>query len=163
MKRKLLIAVLFCIIVFSGCDVKEEPTFECVSDEMPMLPACYLTMDLPANVFLTESGDHGRFAVFSHQNYEIIQEIFRADSIEQAIHYLSGRDSADLSIFSLDKETLRFAWTVSSDEGDTACNAILLSDGTYYYSLLIRCPASMEKNYREDFSEIFASTQLRWV
>lgn len=163
MKRLLCIAVFLCIILLPGCKVKEELAFEYILDEIPQLPAAYLDMDLPENVLLTESADQGRFAVFSHRDYEVIQEVFPAESPEDAISYLSGREASDLLVLTPKKDAYRFAWTTASEEGDIACSALLLSDGAYYYSILIRCPASLEKNYRKDFSHIFSSIQLQWV
>ena len=163
MKRLICIALFSCIILVSGCKVKEELTYESISDTVPMLPAAYLAVTLPKNVFLTESSDQGRFAIFTHRDYEVIQEVFAAESTEDAIYHLSGKEASLLSVFTPEEDAYRFAWVTTAEEGEISCNALLLTDGAFFYSVLIRCPAALEKNYREDFSLILSGTELQWV
>lgn len=163
MKRFVCIVLFVCIILISGCEVKEELSYEHISDKFPTTPAAYLDIPLPENVFLTESSDEGRFAVFTHQNYEVIQEVFAADTPEDAIRHISGKDATLLSVIAPKSGEYRFAWTAATDEGELSCSALLLTDGEFFYSVLIRCPSALEKNYREEFSEIFAGTELQFV
>lgn len=148
------------IILLVGCDVKEDTAWECISDEIESFPSSYLSMALPENVFLTESSRDGRLGLFSHKDYEIIQEVFSADNTAEAIRHISGQE---LQPITLPDGSARFSWVSGQEMGMLCCSAVLLTDGEYYYSLCIRCPAVLEKNYREVFSEILASVRLESV
>lgn len=160
MKKLSLILPFVLIIGLFACDVKEDLTLECVSDEISEVPSSYLVMSLPENVFLTESALDGRLGLFSHRDYEIIQEVFAAESTDAAIQHISGRA---LDPFVLPDGRIRFSWASAQENGMITCSALLLTDGDYYYSVCIRCPAELERNYREVFSEIMASVALESV
>lgn len=163
MKRLWIFALLTFIIFLSGCSVKEELPVEYVCDQLELMPASYLTMDIPENVFLTEASDEGRFAIFTHRDYEIVQEVFSAKSQEAAIEYLSGKSPEQLHPLELGDGSCRFAWTAAGEQGDLACSALLMTDGSYYYSLCIQCSVEVEKEYRQEFSQILSSASLQLV
>lgn len=159
----LFLSLLTLIICFCGCNVKETYALECVSDSIIAQPACYLAMDIPENVFLTESSDMGRYAVFTHEDYEIIQEIFTAEHMDEALFYVSGRHRDDLRPIELQDGSMRFAWTAARETGEIACSAVLFTDGQFYYSVCVRCPAELEKQYREEFSALLSNAALLHV
>lgn len=160
MKKITLFFLLAFIIGLFGCNVKEERNLECLSDEIELLPSSYMVMSLPENVFLAESASDGRIGLFTHRDYEILQEIFTAADTAAAIRHISGQD---LNPICLPDGSARFSWVSAGEDGMISCSAVLLSDGEYYYSLCIRCPSELEKLYREDFSEVLASAALQKV
>lgn len=160
MKRITLIFLLIFIIGLFACDVKDKRTLECLSDEIASSPSSYMVMALPENVFLTESAADGRIGLFSHQDYEILQEIFTAADTDAAIRHISGQD---LQPILLPDGSARFSWVSAGENGMLSCSAVLLSDGAYYYSLCIRCPSELAKIHREEFDDILSSAALRKV
>lgn len=165
MKKLLFLPILLLIITFSACSVKEARDVECVNDSLITIkePAFYVSADIPQGTFLTASCKDGCCALFSHEDYEVMQEIFYADSLDEALVYLTGQTREELNLLSVSsfpKEEYRFAWTAAGENGTLACSGMLFADGDCYYSLCIFCKAEMEKEHREDFSAIFAGTEL---
>lgn len=160
MKKATLFLPLILIIYLAGCAVKEDVALECIADEIPSLPAYYMVMDLPENVFLTQSAEEGRISLFTHRDYEILQEIFYAEDQAAAIRHISGQN---LDPICAGDDGLRLAWVSAQDSGLITCSAVLLCDGDYYYSLCIRCAAELEKEYHQDFSRILSGVSLEPV
>lgn len=160
MKKTVLLLVLFLIILLNGCDVNKNLSVECVSDELMQMPSSYLVMELPKNVFLTDSAEDGRWSLFSHDDYEIIQEIFPAENMDEAIQKVSGQTLTPILLYD---GSARFSWVSGQEDGMICCSAAILSDGTYFYSLCIRCPADLEKEYHGEFSQILSSAALQRV
>ncbi len=159
---------LLLILSFCGCAVKEAPAKECVSDQIEVVsePSFYLTAALPQEATLTLTTDAGRRSVFSHEDYEITQEVFLADSTDSALKFLTGQDTQALSPICLAEEPqaeYRFAWTAAGENGALNCTGALFFDGTYCYAVSIRCAAEKEKLYREDFAALLSSVALQTV
>lgn len=159
---------LLLILSFCGCAVKEAPAKECVSDQIEVVsePSFYLTAALPQEATLTLTTDAGRRSVFSHEDYEITQEVFLADSTDSALKYLTGQDTQALSPICLAEEPqaeYRFAWTAAGENGALNCTGALFFDGTYCYAVSIRCAAEKEKFYRKDFAALLSSVALQAV
>lgn len=165
--KHLLISVSFLfILTFCGCSVKETAALECVSDTLEVLPepAFYLAAAIPQEACLSLSADGGKFSVFSHEDYEIVEEIFLADSADSALEHVTGRGFSALSPIQLSSNPLseyRFAWTAAGEEGALACSGTLLFDGTYYYSVSVQCAAEKEKMHHDAFSDLLASVSLQ--
>lgn len=168
MKRALCLCFLLLIIPLWSCNVKEPVAWEYVHDDEapPSLPAFYITAEIPKNVFLTEASDEGRYAVFRHGDYTIIQEIFTAESPDAAFLHLTGRDSASLSPVCLThfpREEYRFVWTAAEGATPLNCWGKLIRAGRYFYSLSILCDAAAAPEHQEDFFAILSSMELEAV
>ncbi len=167
---KYLLATVFLLLIlsFCGCAVKEAAAMEYVSDypESVVQPAFYLTAEVPQGAILTVSSDDGKFAVFTNTDYDIIEEIFVANSADEALEHVTGQSAEQLSplkISSFPQTEYRYAWTAAGESGTLACSGTLLCDGTYYYSVSVQCAAEKEKEYREVFSELLSSVSLQEV
>ncbi len=165
MKKLLFLFILLLILPLCACAVKESSVRECVTDELlvPSQPAFYLSADIPRGSFLTSSCKDGCCALFTHEDYELMQEIFTASSLDDALIYLTGQDQAELrplAVSTFPQKEYRFAWAAAGEEGTLSCSGLLFADGEYYYSLCIFCDAGEEKHYREEFSDIFAAAEL---
>ena len=165
MKKMLCFCFLLFILTLSGCCVKETLSLECVTDDMsaPQLPAFYMAADIPHGAFLTDSCKDGCCALYVHEGYEIMQEVFPAESADEAFRYLTGRTSDDLHPIKTDsfpREEYRFSWTAAGENGPISCNGLLFYDGAHCYSLCVFCPYGEEKLHREDLSRIFTGTEL---
>lgn len=164
---KLLSVVLsvFLILTLCGCHVKEDMTLECVCDQWEEIaaPAFYIEADIPAEAPLAASCREGCCVVFAHPDYEIIEEIFTAESEEAAFYHVAGasRDALNpIQIPSHPHPKYRFAWSAMGDTGELICSTSLTYDGTHYYAVTIRCNAQAEERYREVFSELLSGVTL---
>lgn len=159
---------LLLILSFFGCAVKEMPAMECVGDRIEVVcePTFYLTAAIPQEATLTLSSDEGRRAVFSHEDYEITQEIFPADSADSALESLTGQEVdalCPIRVAAEPQEEYRFAWTAAGENGALNCSGALFFDGEYCYAVSIQCAAEKEKLYRDVFSELLSSVALQAV
>ena len=167
MKKVFALFLLPLILTLSACAVKQANALETIEcPAAPTTPNFYLTADYPADAVLVSSSDEGRSAAFLHEDYTLIQEVFSADSLDDALLRVTGRPASELEVLrvsSFPQEEYRFAWTATGEEGDLACSAALFSDGEYYYALSSVCDAAHEKEYRTTFSDLFASAELTAV
>ncbi len=167
MKRVFVLFLLPLILTLSACDVKQASALETIEcPTAPSTPSFYLNADFPTDAILTSSSDEGRSAVFLHEDYTLIQEVFAADSLESALLRVTGRPADELELLrvcSFPQEEYRFAWTAAGEDGDLTCSAALFSDGAYYYALSVVCGAAHEKEYRTVFSDLLASAELEAV
>ncbi len=165
MKKLFIVPLLLFIVIFSACSVKEASTMECISDKMEPVetPAFYVLADIPQGTFLTASCKEGCCALFTHEDYEVMQEIFYAENLDAALLYLTGKTQEELkplTVSTSPQGEYRFAWTAAGEDGTLACSGMMFSDGDCYYSLCIFCDAEAEKEHREEFDDIFAGTEL---
>lgn len=166
---KKLFALLFLplILTLSACAVKQANALETIEcPAAPKTPKFYLTADLPSNTVLASSAEEGRSAVFLHEDFTLVEEVFAAESLDEALLRVSGRRSDELKLLRVrefPQEEYRFAWTAAGEEGDLACSAALFSDGEYYYVLTVQCDAAAEKEYRSVFSDLLAGAELEAV
>lgn len=167
MKKVFVFFLLPLILTFSACAVKQANALETIEcPAAPSTPSFYLNADFPTDTILASSSDEGRSAVFLHDDYTVIQEVFAADSLDTALLCVTGRPADELVVLrvcSFPQEEYRFAWTAAGEDGDLACSAALFSDGEYYYALSIICDAALEKEYRTVFSDLLASAELSAV
>ena len=167
MKKVVSLFLLPLILTLSACAVKQANALETIEcPAAPSTPSFYLNADFPTDAILASSSDEGRSAVFLHEDYTLIQEVFAADSLEAALLRVTGRPADELEVLrvcSFPQEEYRFAWTSAGEEGDLACSAALFSDGKYYYALSVVCDAGHEKEYRTVFSDLLASAELAAV
>lgn len=167
MKRTTIFVLLSLILALCGCAVKEAPVLETIEcPEIPNVPAFYLSADLPSELTLISSCEDGKSAVFAHEDYLVSEEIFEAASMEEALRYVTGRDSADVALMTVStfpQTEYRLAWTAAGEYGDQVCSATMFSDGTFYYALTVQCDASAANAYRTVVSDILATTELALV
>lgn len=167
--KKLSLFFLFALILaFTGCAVKETAAMEYVTDTLPDCaePTYFLTAELPAGAMLSGVSPEGRFAVFSHEDYEVIEEIFPATDAEAAFAHVAGQTAAQLKpikLRSTPQEEYRFSWVAAGEEGALACSAAVLLDGGYCYSVSIQCRAEKEKDYQKVFSALLSSIELQEI
>lgn len=168
MKKLSFVFLLALILTFPACAVKESPTMEYVtdvlSDDTP--PAYFLTAEIPTGAMLSGASDEGRFAVFSHEDYEVLEEIFPAASAEDAFLHVAGQTAAQLrpiKLRSTPQEEYRFAWTAAGENGALACSAAVLLDGGWCYSVSIQCRAEKEKEYQKVFSALLSGVELQAI
>lgn len=165
MKKALLLLLSSLIVALCGCSVKQAPTLETiVCPAEPAAPAFYLSVDLPRETMLVSSADEGRCVVFSAEDYLVTEEIFAADSLDDALLRLTGREDIEvLTVSSFPQKEYRFAWTAAEDAGAQACSAALFYDGSFYYALTVQCSAEAEKEYRTVFSDLLSCAELEAV
>lgn len=164
---KKLLSVLFCFLVagLCGCSAGQTQEVFCVSDTLECVqsPAFYLSADIPQGTFLSTACNEGRCALYTHEDYEIMQEIFYAEDLDAAFRHLTGRSRFELApicVSSFPQEEYRFAWAAAGEEGALSCCGMLFFDGECYYSLCAFCDEGKEKLHRSEFSAIFAGTEL---
>lgn len=167
-KKLSFLFLLALILTFPGCAVKEAAAMEYVTDTLPeaAAPAYFMTAELPAGAMLSGASDEGRFAVFSHADYEVIEEIFPAASAEDAFLHVAGQTAAQLrpiKLRSSPREEYRFGWTAAGEEGTLSCSATVLLDGDWCYSVSIQCRAEKEKDYQKVFSALLSSVELQEI
>ncbi len=167
MKRIVFILVAL-IITLSGCCVKESCTFECVSDDLAehIAPTFYIDAAMPQEAVLTDSCKDGCCAVFSHDDFEIYQEIFEAEDLDTACKQLTGRSSAELFAIktqSFPMEEYRFAFHAAGEGETLSCTGKFFFDGDFCYAVSILCPMEKEPMYHEVFSELLSLTELKAV
>ena len=167
MKKAIALFLLPLILTLSACAVKQANALETIEcPAAPGTPSFYLNADFPSDAILASSSDEGRSAVFLHEDYTLIQEVFTAESLDAALLRVTGRPADELEVLrvcSFPQEEYRFAWTAAGEEGDLACSAALFSDGEYYYALSVICDAAHEKEYHSVFSDLLASAELEVV
>lgn len=168
MKKLSFLFLLALILTFPGCAVKKAPAWEYVTDTLPeaVAPAYFLTAELPAGAMLSGVSSEGRFAVFSHEDYEVIEEIFPAEDAEAAFLHVAGQTGEQLrplKLRSTPREEYRFSWTAAGETGTLACSATVLLDGAYCYSVSIQCRAEKEKDYQKVFSALLSSVELQEI
>lgn len=167
MKKLFAILLLPLILALSACAVKQAQALETIACPVePAAPQFYLSAELPSNTVLASSSDEGRSAVFLNDDFTLVEEVFAADSLDEALFHISGRTAQELSLLRVSafpQEEYRFAWTAAGEQGDLACSAALFTDGVYYYALTVQCDAAIEKEYRAVFSDILASAELNAV
>lgn len=164
--RKIAPLLLMLIISLCGCSVKESVPLECISDTLdaPSAPSFYIRADIPAQAVLSDSCKDGCCAVFSHEDYEIYQEIFPASSIDEALLRLTGR--TELSLIQTNDFPMpeyRFRYLAAGEGGTQAFCGKLIFDGTHCYSLITRCPLEKQSEYEEVFSDILSLSTLQAV
>ncbi len=165
--KKILGFIFFLTLILPlfGCNVKKEISRECISDtlEQEELPGMYIESDIPQGASLSMSREDGRCAVFTHADYEIIQEIFRADSWDGAFQHISGRNSEDLKRFlagNFPYEKYRCTWSVVGEGGTRLCQSVILYDGHFYYAVSVDCAAEKTNVYEEVFSDLLSGVHL---
>ncbi len=166
MKRIVCITVL--IISLCGCTVKEDVPLECIADTIceKVSPSFYMVSDIPPEASLSASCDDGCCVVFSHSDYEIFQEVFSAESIDDAFIYLTGQSANELTPICVNHfplEEYRFRWIAATDGTTIACSGKLFYDGQHCYSLVVQCPLSKQSQYEELFSDFIATANLQAV
>lgn len=166
MKTQILfvISVLF-ILAFSGCSVNKNLPRECISDtiETADVPAMYIDSDVPQGVTLSLSREDGRYALFTHPDYEITQEIFTASSWDAAFLHVSGRTAEELRpllVGQFPHEKYRCAWTVAGETETDLCQSLIFFDGSFYYAISIQCAASHAEEHADAFSDLLSGAQL---
>ena len=166
--KRFIFVLLAMIILLSGCCVKESSTFECVADsyEEQAAPNFYIDAAMPQEAVLTDSCKDGCCAVFSHDDFEIYQEIFEASGLDEACRHLTGRTSSELSAIktqSFPLEAYRFAYHAAGEGQTLSCSGTLFFDGEFCYAVSVLCPIEKEPMYHEAFSELLQSTELKSV
>lgn len=165
MKNFILFQLFFFILALNGCSVKEDFSVECVNDTITCIssPLFRIEADIPQEAVLTLSHQDGRCAVFSHEDYEITQEIFPAASWDEAFLHVTGRNAEVLNPIlagNFPQEEYRCSWSVAGENGTELCQCTILTDGTYYYALSIQSDAKTDKAYTQTFSSLLASVSL---
>ena len=139
MMKRLVTIILSALIIlsFTACSVNENLPTECLSDiiEPPILPAMYIDSEVPQGATLSISRDDGRYALFTHPDYEITQEIFSADSWDAAFHHVSGRSTEELRPFLTDSfphEAYRCTWVVAGERETELCQSLIFFDSNSF-------------------------------
>ena len=165
MRLFIVFQLLLYILSLNGCSVKEDFSAECVNDTIICIssPAFRIEADIPQEAVLTLSHQDGCCAVFSHEDYEITQEIFPAASWDEAFLHVTGRTADSLNpILAGDfpQEEYRCSWSVAGENGTELCRCTILTDGCFYYAVSIQSNAETDKNYAQSFSSLLASVSL---
>ena len=167
MKKTVAVVLLLFILALSGCAVKEAAAFEYIECPVaPDQPMFYLSADIPSGAMLTASSNEGRSAVFLHEDFTVMEEIFPADSLDEALLYLTGQTAEALQpiqVAAFPQEEYRFAWTAAGEPESTVCSGTLFYDGSFFYALTVQCDAAVGKEYRTVFSDMLESATLEVV
>ncbi len=168
MKAWSVVLLLGLILTFCACAVKEPVQMECVTDTLPadLTPTFYLQAEIPQEAALVTSAQDGQLAVFEHEDYEVLEEVFSAASLDEALVHLTGLTQKQLQplvLSSYPQREYRFSWAAAGELGTLSCSGVLLFDGTHYYALTVQCPTEKEKEYRETFSALLSGVSLRAV
>ena len=166
--KKILALLLMSILPLFGCSVNTELCKQCVTDsiEGPESPAMYIESQIPQGATLTFSRDDGRYAVFSHADYDITQEIFISDSWDHAFRHISGRGAEDLKKILADNfphEKYRCTWTVAGETGTDLCQSVIFFDGSFYYAVSIQCSEEKSEEHAKEFSDLLSCVSLEIV
>ena len=165
--KRLVSIVLSALVILSlaACSVNQNLPTECISDviEAPALPAMYIDSEIPQGATLSLSRDDGRYALFTHPDYEITQEIFSAESWDAAFLHVSGRSAQELRPFLTDNfpcETYRCTWIVAGEQETELCQSLIFFDRDFYYAITVQCLASRAVEHAEAFSDLLSGTRL---
>lgn len=165
--KNFILALVFLglILPLYGCSVNTNLTRECVADtiDIPEQPSMYIASDIPQGAALSISREDGRCAVFSHPDYEIIQEIFSAESWEDAFLHVSGRGSRQLKPLlagNFPHEKYRCTWTAAGEKGTDLCQCVIIFDGSFYYAISVQCAADKAGSYADSFSDLLSGATL---
>ena len=164
----LLLILSMCILPLFGCSVNTELCKQCVTDTIdnPKNPGMYIESQIPQGAALSLSRDDGRYAVFTHPDYEITQEIFASDSWDNAFRHVSGRSTEDLGkilVGSFPHEKYRCTWAVAGETGTDLCQSVIFYDGSFYYAVSIQCSEEKAQEYAQDFSDLLSCVSLQIV
>lgn len=166
MKRMILSFIIsFVILPFFGCSVNTAITRECVSDTIENIPypAMYIESDIPQGATLSLTKEDGRLAVFHHQDYEITQEIFLANSWDDAFIHISGKSTDELKPIlagNFPLEKYRCTWTSAGECGTDLWQSVIFHDGTYFYGISVQCPVEKASDYEKEFSDLLSKAEL---
>ncbi len=169
MKKRIILFLLYiCILPLFGCSVNTDLCKQCVTDTIddPKTPAMYIESQIPQGATLTFSRNDGRYAVFSHPDYEITQEIFSADSWDNAFRHISGRNADELKkILAADfpHEKYRCTWTVAGETGTDLCQSVIFFDGSFYYAVSVQCSAEKNEEHAQHFSDLLSCVTLQII
>lgn len=165
--NRISFALILCILILSlsACSVNTISSKERILDtiEKSEFPVMYIESDIPQGANLCLSREDGRFAVFTHRDYEIIQEIFLADSTNDAFIHISGKTSAELKPIlagNFPFEKYRCTWTTAGESGTNLWQSVLFFDGTFYYSISVQCPVEKAGTYENEFSDLLSRAEL---
>lgn len=167
MKRISIFLFLLCIIALTACSVKSSEEHLCISDEytVAQTPFFALNADIPDDA-IALNDPSADSVLYVQGDYDIFRETFGADSAEDGIKRITGKDYDQLNVICLSafpQEEYRFSWTVAGESGDLACCATMLFDGKTCYTLSIQCPAALENQYRSAFYHILSNVDLQPV
>ncbi len=166
--KRFVFVLAALIITLSGCSVKQTSAFECVNDNYEQFdtPAFYIDAVIPQDAVLTHACDDGCCAVFTHEDYEIYQEIFEAESLDAACRRLTGRSVSQLRAIqtqSFPIEEYRFAFQAAGEGRTLSCCGKFFYDGQFCYAVSVHCPMQKEPEYHEVFSELLSLTELKAI
>ena len=166
--KRLVSIVLSAVVIlsFSDCSVNQKFPTECISDVVETVPISpmYINSDVPQGATLSLSRDDGRYALFTHPDYEITQEIFSAASWDEAFFHISGRTTQELRPFLTDSfpyEKYRCTWTVAGEEETELCQSLIFHDSNFYYAITVQCVASRAADHAEAFSDLLSGAELK--
>lgn len=166
MKAILLTLISIALILpLFGCSVNTNPAKECIADtiEKQESPVMYIESDIPQGATLSLSREDGRFAVFSHPDYEITQEIFSADSWDRAFLHISGKALDNLKPIlagNFPQEKYRCTWTTAGESGTDLWQSVIFYDGTFFYAISVQCPVDLAGRYEQEFSDLLSGAVL---
>ena len=154
--KKLL--VLMLMLLLCGCGAQE--SFETVADEM-VLPVSVqpreILLTLPEETLLPAMESDGR-TLYLCNGYDVAVQTFSSGDLDGTIRELSGFGKDELTIMettSGDCRCFEFVWTAATDLGEQVGRAMILDDGTYYYTLTAMTPAEKALNYQEIWNGLF--------
>ena len=155
--KKLLVLMLMMLLL-CGCGAQE--SFETVADEM-VLPVSVqpreILLTLPEETLLPAMESDGR-TLYLCNGYDVAVQTFSSGDLDGTIRELSGFGKDELTIMettSGDCRCFEFVWTAATDLGEQVGRAMILDDGTYYYTLTAMAPAEKALNYQEIWNGLF--------
>lgn len=164
MKKTLAFLILFLIVPFTACSVKETNA-DCLYDsyDVPPIPAFCLNAPLPDGTVMAAMTEDGQKIIYLHDDFTICKESVCAASADEAFQMLTGRTQTELdpvAVTRFPREEYRYTCSVAGENGAEICTGVLFFDGSHAYSLQITCDAEAEKVYRDVFTELLANTTL---
>ncbi len=166
MKQYILMLCMLCAVVLGGCG--EAAVTELVTDSIPASAAAGKAYEIAVSVPAEAQNTvlrRGTECVYRPEDgrFEIVTKQLLAESVESAVHQLSGYAAEELSVSGTTRFSMpeyRFAWFVPDGEDGWVCRAAMLQDGKRFYCVLCRVRESAEENCGQLAMEVFSTVGL---
>ena len=154
--------LLFCVLLLSGCSVKE--TFETVLDNHDISPAAYaVEIAFPEEAVIPSMEASDGSKIYMCDDFTVTVQTLAGEDINQTFQEITGCPKEALTIMQTKKDGLdRYAcaWSTAGEGEDQICRAVILDDGTYHYGVTVMANYSKAGELTEKWQEILDSVSL---
>ena len=168
MRKHVLAALCLILTVLLGGCGGETAATEFVTDSVPVSAPVEAGYAVAVTVPQEARGTAPQFdaeRVYrpADGRYEIEVKSLLAESVESAVHQLSGYAAEELGVVKTSRFSMpeyRFAWYAPDGEDGWICRADLLQDGERFYCVICRVRESAEENCGQLAVEVFSTVGL---